>query len=72
MDKVYYHFFSKYNKSLVLEVIGDSKGLVMASMANRIPQQLQPVEIEALAANRALVFAREMNIKEAFLEGDSL
>ena len=53
-------------------IIRDSKGLVMASMADRIPQQLQPVEIEALAANRALVFARELNIKEAVLEGDSL
>ena len=30
------------------------------------------IPIEALAANRALVFAREMNIKEAVLEGDSL
>ena len=44
----------------------------MASMATRIPQQLQPVEIEALAANKALMLAREMDIKEAVLEGDSL
>ena len=53
-------------------IIRDRKGLVMASMAARISQQLQPVEIEALAANKALEFAREMDIKDAVLEGDSL
>nr|POF24248.1 hypothetical protein CFP56_12661 [Quercus suber] len=53
-------------------IIRDSKGLVMASMAARISQQLQPVEIKALAANIALVFARELDIKDVVLEGDSL
>ena len=41
-------------------------------MATRVPQQLQPVEINALATNRALEFAREMDIADAVLEGDSL
>ena len=53
-------------------IIRDRKGLVMASMAARISQQLQPVEIKALATNKALEFAREMDIKVAVLEGDSL
>ena len=44
----------------------------MASIAARISQQHQPVEIKALAANKALEFAREMDIKDAVLEGDSL
>ncbi|XP_030974640.1 uncharacterized protein LOC115994576 [Quercus lobata] len=52
-------------------IIRDREGLVIASMAARVPQQLQPVEIEALAANKALEFAREMGILEAVLEGDS-
>lgn len=40
-------------------------------MATRVLQQLQPIEIEALAANKALQFAREMGISEAVQEGDS-
>ena len=56
-------------------IIRDRKGLVIASMATRrtrVPQRLQPVEIEALVANKALEFAREMDIANAVLEGDSL
>ena len=53
-------------------IIRDRKELVIASMATRVPQQLQPVEIEALVANKALEFAREMDIADAVLEGDSL
>ena len=41
-------------------------------MVTQVPQQLQPVEIEALVANKALEFAREMDIADAVLEGDSL
>ena len=53
-------------------IIRDKKGFVIASMATRVPQQLQPVEIEALVANKALEFARELDIADAVLEGDSL
>ena len=53
-------------------IIRDKKGFVIASMATRVPQQLQPVEIEALVANKALEFAREMDIADAVLEGDYL
>ena len=49
-----------------------SRQLVIASMATRVPQQLQPIEIEALVANKALEFAREMDISDVVLEGDSL
>lgn len=41
-------------------------------MVTQVPQQLQPVEIEALVANKALEFAREMDIADAVLEGDYL
>ena len=40
-------------------------------MVTQVPQQLQPIEIEALAAYKALEFARELGISEAVLEGDS-
>ena len=41
-------------------------------MSTRVPQQLLPIEIKALAANKALEFAKEVGISEAVLEGDSL
>ena len=63
--------FAEEKSSGLGVVIRDRQGLVVASMATRIPQQLQPVEIEAMAASKALEFARELGIAEAVLEGDS-
>ena len=40
-------------------------------MAARVPQQLQPIEIEALAAYKAIVFAKELGLSKVVLEGDS-
>ena len=40
-------------------------------MATRVPQLLQAIEVEALAANKALEFAQEMGLAEVVLEGDS-
>ena len=53
-------------------IIWNQEGLVTAAMSMRVPQQLQPIKIEALAAHKALEFAREVGISEAILEGDSL
>ena len=52
-------------------VVHDKEGLAIASMATRVPQQLQPIEIEALAAYKAIVFARELGLSQVVLEGDS-
>ena len=52
-------------------VVRDKDGLAIASMVTRIPQQLQPTEIEALAAYKAVRFARELGLSQAVLEGDS-
>ena len=52
-------------------IIHDKKGLVIASMATWVPQKLRPIEIEALAASKALEFARELGIADAVLEADS-
>ena len=41
------------------------------SLAQLISPTLQPVEIEAIAAARALEFGNEISISEAVLEGDS-
>ena len=63
--------FAEEKSSGMGVIIRDRKGLVIASMATRIPQQLRPVKIEALAASKALEFARELGIADAVLEGDS-
>ena len=65
-------FFAEKKCSGLGVIIRNQEGLVIASMSTRLPQQLQPIEIEALAASKALEFAREVGISEAVLEGDSL
>ena len=64
--------FTKDKCSGLGVIIRDKEGLVIASMAIRVPQQLQPIEIEALATNKALEFAKELDISDVVLEGDSL
>ena len=65
-------FFAEKKCSGLGVIIRNQEGLVIASMSTRLPQQLQPIEIEALAASKALEFAREVGISKAILEGDSL
>ena len=55
----------------VLEWWSVHTGAILASLAQSIPQALQPVEIEAIAAVRALEFGYEIGLIEAILEGDS-
>ena len=38
-------------------IVQDKEGLVIAAMVTRVPQLLQAIEIEALAANKAFEFA---------------
>ncbi|XP_075663045.1 uncharacterized protein LOC142632549 [Castanea sativa] len=64
--------FAEENCSGLGVIILDKEGQVIASMATRVSQLLQPIEIEALAANKALEFARELDTSHAVLEGDSL
>ena len=52
-------------------IVQDGAGLVIAAMATRVPQLLQAIEVEALAASKALEFAQEMGLAEVVLDGDS-
>ena len=52
-------------------VIRDHTGAVIASLTQLTAPALQPIEIEAIAASRALEFGQEIGITEAVLEGDS-
>ncbi|KAL0005280.1 hypothetical protein SO802_012841 [Lithocarpus litseifolius] len=51
--------FAEENYSGVGVIIRNREGLVIAALSEKIPQLLQPIEIEAMAATRALEFARE-------------
>ena len=55
----------------VLEWRSVHTGAILASLAQSIPQALQPAEIEAIAAIWALEFGHEIGLTEAILEGDS-
>ena len=62
--------FKTKNKSGVGVVIRDHRGLVIASLAQQFPQAFQVLEIEAIAAGRALKFGIEVGLNEAVLNGD--
>ena len=62
--------FKSENKSGVGVVIQDCRGHMIASLAQVLPQAYDALEIEVLAAHRALEFGLEVGINEAVLEGD--
>ena len=59
--------FAEENCSGVGVIIPDRDGLAIAAMSEKIPQLLQPTEIEAMAATRALEFARKWASQKPFL-----
>ena len=63
--------FVAENKFGIEVVIQDSQCMVIASLSQLLPHEFQAVEIEALAATRALEFALELGITHVVLEGDS-
>ena len=52
-------------------VIRDHQGLVIASLSQNIALPHFVAEVEAMAAARALKFARELGIDSAIIKGDS-
>ena len=52
-------------------VIRNDAGLVMASLAQKIPMPSLVIEVEVLAARRALELALELGFDNIILEGDS-
>ena len=53
-------------------VVRDSLGLVMASLSQNIPLPHSVVNLETLAACKALEFSLELGFDKAILEGDSM
>ncbi|XP_065616751.1 uncharacterized protein LOC136062066 [Quercus suber] len=64
--------FTAENLAGIGVVIRDSMGLVMASLAQRIPLPSIAIEVEALAARRVIELALEIGLNKGVLEGDSL
>lgn len=52
-------------------VIRDSEGMVIGVLAERIPVPCSVATVETLACRRAVLFAKEMSIFEATIEGDA-
>ena len=53
-------------------IIRDESGLIIAALSQKIPLPSSVELVEALAAQRALIFAQEISIFKAEVEGDSL
>ena len=53
-------------------VIRDESGLIIAALSQKIPLPSLVELVEALAARRAIIFAQEISIFKAEVEGDSL
>ncbi|KAK9992176.1 hypothetical protein SO802_027161 [Lithocarpus litseifolius] len=64
--------FLKENRSGIGVVVRDENGLVLGSCTKSLSQAYSATEIEAMAAATALVFASELGIRRAILEGDSI
>ena len=64
--------FSSSNAAGIGVVIRNNLGQVIASCSQRLFQAFNSVDVEALAAAKAVSFAAEIGITKAVLEGDSL
>lgn len=63
--------FSKSHRSGLGVVIRNSNGQVIASLTQQLNQAYKPIEVEAMAAIRALEFAAELGLDRVVVEGDS-
>ena len=64
--------FLKENKSGIGVVVRNENGLVLGSCTKRLSQAYSATEIETMVATTALVFASELGVRQAILEGDSM
>ena len=59
------------NKSSIGVVVRNSHGLVIASLAQKLPHAYKAVEIESLAITRALELGLEIGLDRVIVEGYS-
>ena len=60
------------NKSGIGIVVWDCHGEVIASLIQQLDQAYQPMEVEAMVANKAVEFGSESGLHNAIIEGDSI
>ena len=63
--------FRDSNSAGLGAVVYDSMGGVLASLAENIPLPQTVAGVEAAAARRAILLARDLNLSLIILEGDS-
>ncbi|XP_075640371.1 uncharacterized protein LOC142612138 [Castanea sativa] len=63
--------FQDINKAGIGVVIRDSAGLVIGALSEIISLPPSVIEVEALACQIAIIFARELGLQEVVFEGDS-
>ena len=64
--------FSKENISGICVLVRGENGLVLGSCSKHLPQACGAMEVKAMAAATALVFAYDIGARWVILEGDSL
>lgn len=57
--------------SMVIWALWNGQGLAMASLSQWIPLPFTVIEVEALAAQRAVEFVAEIGLDRVIVEGDS-
>ena len=62
--------FSQQGKAGLGVIIRNSEGAIMALMTQQIPLPTTVAQVKALAVRRAAIFALEIGITKAILEGD--
>ena len=63
--------FRDSNSAGLKAVIRDNVGGVLASLTKKIPLPQTVANVEAAAARRAIILARDLNLNSIILEGDS-
>ena len=64
--------FKHRKKASIGVVIRDKNGVVIVALSKSVNAPLEAVEIEAKAMEIGVLFARDLGIREAVFEGDSL
>nr|POE79140.1 hypothetical protein CFP56_60501 [Quercus suber] len=63
--------FRDSNSAGIRVVIRDSEGGVLASLVEKIPLPQTGADVEAAAARRAIMLAKDLNLSSIMLKGDS-
>ena len=69
-DQYYDGALSNADNKSGIGVVQDCRGEVIASLVQQLDQAYQPMEIEAMAACKAMEFGSELGLQRVIVEGD--